>query len=62
MKRKMKTTTAIVWGLVLLALAVVIICIMVTMVPIKRRSGDAQKYDLKCMTEMKKNPLEECKE
>ena len=62
MKKKMSSATAIIWGLVFVALAVVILCIMVTMIPVKQRSTKAQKYDLKCTTEMKKNPLEECKE
>lgn len=48
-------------ALVIVAIAVVATCIIVTVVPVKRTSK-AQEYDLDCVTELKKNPLQECKE
>lgn len=49
--------------LVLLVIAVVIIlaCIFVTVAPVKRTTK-TQKYELECITEPNKKPLEECKQ
>lgn len=43
------------------ALVIVAICIIVTVIP-RERSSKAQKVDLNCVTELKKNPLKECGE
>lgn len=48
-------------ALLLLAIATVVVCIIVTVIPVKR-TNKAQKYDLDCTTQLKKNPLQECKE
>lgn len=47
-------------ALIIVAIAVVATCIIVTVVPVKRTSK-AQKYDLDCTTQLKENPLQECK-
>ena len=57
-KSNYKTLIAV---LIILAAAVVTTCIVVTVVPAKR-SSKAQKYDLECITEPRKNPLQECKD
>ena len=48
---------------VLLGAAIIIVamCIIVTVVP-RPRNSKAEKVDLNCITEPKKNPLKECKE
>lgn len=53
----------IMWGVLIgAALMVTAMCIIVTVVPVKRTSK-ATQYDFDCLTEdVKKNPLEECKE
>lgn len=48
-------------ALLIVAIATVLICIIVTVIPVKRTSK-AQKYELDCVTQLKKNPLQECKE
>lgn len=57
-KNTYKTLIAI---LVIVAIAVVTACVIVTVVPTKRTSK-AQKYDLDCTAQLRKNPLEECKQ
>lgn len=57
---KKNTYKTLIISLVIVAIAVVMACIVVTVVPI-RRTSKAQKYDLDCVTELKKNPLQECK-
>ena len=57
-KNNYKTLTII---LLIIAIAVVATCIIVTVVPAKRPSK-AQRYDLECITEPRKNPLQECKD
>lgn len=46
--------------LIILSIATIAACIIVTAVPVKR-GNKAQKYDLDCVTQLKKNPLQECK-
>lgn len=58
---KKNTYKTIITILIILAVAVLAACIIVTVVPVKRTSK-AQKYDLNCVTELNKNPLQECKE
>lgn len=43
------------------ALIIVAICIIVTVIP-RERSSKANKVDLSCITEPRKNPLKECGE
>lgn len=57
---KKNTYKTLIISLVIVTIAVVATCIIVTVVPVKRTSK-AQKYDLNCVTELKKNPLQECK-
>ena len=47
--------------LLILAVAVVMACIIVTVAPAKR-STKAEKVDLSCVTEPSKNPLKDCKQ
>lgn len=53
------------WRLVLATLAIMaaLVAIFVTIAIItpRERTTKAQKYDLDCVTELKKNPLQECK-
>ena len=58
---KKNTYKTLIISLVIVAIAVVATCIIVTVVPVKRTSK-SQKYDLDCVTELKNNPLQECKE
>lgn len=49
-------------GILIGAAAIIVaMCVLVTVVP-PSRSHKAQEYDLWCVTELKKNPLSECKE
>lgn len=57
---KKSTYKTLIISLVIVAIAVVMACIIVTVVPIKRTSK-AQKYDLDCVTQLNKKPLQECK-
>lgn len=57
---KKNTYKTLIIILAIVAIAVVAACIIVTVVPVKRTSK-AQKYDLDCVTELKKDPLQECK-
>ena len=45
--------------LLILAVAIVMACIIVSVLPTKRTSK-AQEYDFDCIVEPKKNPLKEC--
>lgn len=58
---KKSTYKTLITILVIIAAAVVAACIIVTVVPVKR-GNKAQKYDLDCVTQVKKNPLQECKD
>lgn len=58
---KKNTYKTLIILLVIVAAAVVAACIIVTVVPVKR-SSKTQKYDLECITEPRKNPLQECKD
>lgn len=53
------------WRIVLAALAVmaalVVIFVTIAIMSPRPRNSKAQKYDLDCVTELKKNPLQECK-
>ena len=57
---KKNTYKTLIISLVIVAAAVVAACIIVTVVPVKR-TGKAQEYDLECLTEPRKSPLQECK-
>ena len=57
---KKNTYKTLIISLVIVAAAVVMACIIVSVVPIKRTSK-AQKYDLNCVTQLNKKPLQECK-
>lgn len=53
-----------IWKLILIALAIMaaLMIVFVTIAIVQPpRSSKAQKYDLNCVTELKKNPLQECK-
>lgn len=41
---------------------ITIIAVTVSIFAPRERTSKAQKYDLDCVTELKKNPLQECKE
>lgn len=56
-----KSSNVVLWCLVGAALVIVALCIIVTVAPIPRDSK-AKRYDLECSTELRENPLEECKE
>lgn len=47
---------------VLLGAAVIIVtmCVLITVMP-PRKTTKAQEYDLWCVTELRKNPISECK-
>lgn len=57
---KENTYKTFIIALVIVAIAVVATCIIVTVVPVKRTSK-AQKYDIDCVTQLNKKPLQECK-
>lgn len=57
---KKNTYKTLIIALVIVAAAVVAACIIVTVVPVKRTSK-AQKYDLDCVAQLNKKPLQECK-
>ena len=57
---KKNTYKTLIISLVIVAIAVVMACVIVTVVPIKRTSK-AQKYDLNCVTQLNEKPLQECK-
>ena len=57
---KKNTYKTLIIILLIIAIAVVATCIIVTVVPVKRTSK-AQNYDLECITEPRKSPLQECK-
>lgn len=40
---------------------VTIIAVTISIFAPRERTSKAQKYDLNCVTELKKNPLQECK-
>lgn len=40
---------------------ITIIAVTVSIFAPRERTSKAQKYDLDCVTELKKNPLQECK-
>ena len=64
-KMKSKKTEYIVLGaLVGAALAIVLAIVIVTVVPARSKydNNKVEKYDLDCVTQLKKNPLAECKE
>lgn len=53
------------WRLIIAALAIMAALVMVFVtiaIMAPPRKGKAQKYDLNCVTELRKNPLNECKE
>lgn len=47
--------------LLILAVAIVMACIIVSVAPVKR-SSEAEKVDLSCVTEPGENPLKDCKQ
>jgi hypothetical protein len=52
------------WRLIIATLAIMaaLVMIFVTIAIVTPpRTSKAQKYDLNCVTELKKNPLQECK-
>lgn len=52
------------WRLIIATLAIMaaLVMVFVTIAIIAPpRTSKAQKYDLNCVTELKKNPLQECK-
>lgn len=53
------------WRIVIAALAIMaaltMIFVAIAIMSPRPRSSKAQKYDLNCVTELKKNPLQECK-
>lgn len=57
---KKSTYKTLIISLVIVAIAVVMACIIVTVVPVKRTSK-AQKYDLNCVTQLNEKPFQECK-
>lgn len=57
---KKNTYKTLITILIILAAAVIAACIIVTVVPTKRTTK-ATKYGLDCVTQLKKNPLQECK-
>ena len=40
---------------------ITIIAVTISIFAPRERTGKAQKYDLNCTTELRKNPLQECK-
>ena len=54
------------WRIVLAALAImaalVVIFVTIAIMAPRPRNSKTQKYDLDCVTELKKNPLQECKQ
>ena len=57
---KKNTYKTLIISLVIVAAAVIAACIIVTVVPTKRTTK-ATKYDLDCVAQLKKSPLQECK-
>lgn len=57
-KNTYKTIVAI---LIILATDVIAMCIIATVVPVKRTTK-AVKYNLECVAGCSRNPLQECKE
>ena len=51
-------------GVITLAIIalITVIAVTVSIFAPRERTSKAQKYDLDCVTELKKNPLQECKE
>ncbi len=50
-------------AITLAAIAIItIIAVTISIFAPRERTSKAQKYDLDCVTELKKNPLQECKE
>ena len=52
------------WRLIIATLAIMAALVMVFVtiaIVTPPRTSKAQKYDLNCVTELKKNPLQECK-
>lgn len=56
MKNKDRT---IILTLLVIAVVVILACIFVTVIPVNR-TPKAQQYELKCLTEPNRKPLEEC--
>ncbi len=52
------TIGAITLGIIAL---ITVIAVTVSIFAPRERTSKAQKYDLDCVTELKKNPLQECK-
>ena len=49
-------------AITLAAIALItIIAVTISIFAPRERTGKAQKYDLNCTTELRKNPLQECK-
>lgn len=57
---KKNTYKTLIISLVIVAIAVVAACIIVTVMPVKRTSK-ATKYDLNCVTKIGGNPLKDCR-
>lgn len=60
-KMKKNTYKTLIISLVIVAIAVVMACIIVTVVP-RERTSKAQKYDLDCVTQLNAKPLQECRQ
>lgn len=58
MKKNTEKTIFII--LLILAIAVIMACVIVTVVPVKR-SSKATEYDLNCITKMAGRPLQDCR-
>lgn len=56
----MKNNKTCLIALVIAAIATVFICVIVTVVPVKR-TDRATKYDLNCITKMGGRPLQDCR-
>lgn len=61
MKKKISKDSMILIVLLACAAVVVGICIAVMAMPVERTTK-AQKYDLNCTTQLRKKPLQECKD
>lgn len=58
MKKNTEKTIFII--LLILAIAVIMACVIVTVTPVKR-SNKATEYDLNCITKMTGRPLQDCR-
>lgn len=58
---KKKYTWRIVIATLAIMAALTMIFVTIAIMSPRQRSSKAQKYDLDCVTELKKNPLQECK-